>query len=390
MIDSSDKLLQLLQLGFITVIILLFVLVVVFIYLKIKMNREVKAKADKDKENNKSNTKNKKTNNTIDRNSVFDFMEFDKIEDNMILRKNETRFVMVLQCNGINYDLILNEEKIAVEEGFIQFLNSLRYPIQLYIQTRKVNLEQNIQKYETNFKDLENNFVRKQLEFENLKRDENITDKELRDKFIDLKREANIYEYTKDIIQNTKNMSLNGNILTKFYYIVLTYSPLEESLGDYDKNEIKDRAFNELYTRAKSISRVLAGTGVNSKILNSYELADLLYEAYNREQAETYGIDKIINSRYTDLYITAPDVLDKKEKMLDEKIQKEAKIMADREMHRLKSEKEKRIQVKQENMEEIVSEMAKFLLEQQKNEIGEQDTEKIIKNIQRGRKKKVS
>lgn len=54
---------------------------------------------------------------------------------------------MVIQCKGINYDLLSEAEKEAVENGFTQFLNTLRFPIQLYVQTRSLNLHDIIEQY---------------------------------------------------------------------------------------------------------------------------------------------------------------------------------------------------------------------------------------------------
>ena len=73
--------------------------------------------------------------------SVFDFMEFDKIEDNMIITQNGIKYIMVVECQCVNYDLMSEVEKNSVEEGFIQFLNTLRHPVQIYTQTRTINLE---------------------------------------------------------------------------------------------------------------------------------------------------------------------------------------------------------------------------------------------------------
>ena len=53
--------------------------------------------------------------------SMSKFLAFDDIVDSMIVRKNRTQYVMVLQCKGINFDLLGEEEKMAVESGFIQF-----------------------------------------------------------------------------------------------------------------------------------------------------------------------------------------------------------------------------------------------------------------------------
>ena len=79
--------------------------------------------------------------------SISKFLDFDEIIDSMILRKNKSQYVMVIQCKGINYDLLGEEEKLAVEHGFTQFLNTLRDPVQLYIQTRSLNLKDSVEQY---------------------------------------------------------------------------------------------------------------------------------------------------------------------------------------------------------------------------------------------------
>ena len=84
---------------------------------------------------------------TFNKHDVMKFMEFDKIEDDMIIQENGNKFVMVLRCQGINYDLMSETEMLAVEEGFSNFLNTLKYPIQLYVQARSLNLEESINSY---------------------------------------------------------------------------------------------------------------------------------------------------------------------------------------------------------------------------------------------------
>ena len=66
------------------------------------------------------------------------FIKFDKIANDMIYQNNGERYTMVIQCKGINYNLMSEIEQMAVEEGFIMFLNTLKFPIQLYVQTRSV------------------------------------------------------------------------------------------------------------------------------------------------------------------------------------------------------------------------------------------------------------
>ena len=107
---------------------------------KAKLEGEEKA-GDKNAEAKKSENKQQ------GRASIKKFMEFDDILDNMIVRKNRQQYIMVIKCKGINYDLLSEEEKIAVENGFTQFLNTLRFPVQLYVQTRSLNLRDIIEVY---------------------------------------------------------------------------------------------------------------------------------------------------------------------------------------------------------------------------------------------------
>ena len=93
----------------------------------------------------------------------MNFMEFDKVEDNMIVQKKGKRYLMVVECQGVNYDLMSNIEKVAVEEGFQQFLNTLRHPIQIYIQTRTINLESSISNYKAKVKEIEDKYRRMML-----------------------------------------------------------------------------------------------------------------------------------------------------------------------------------------------------------------------------------
>lgn len=43
-------------------------------------------------------------------------MEFDKIEDNMIITQNGIKYIMVVECQGVNYDLMSEVEKIQLKK----------------------------------------------------------------------------------------------------------------------------------------------------------------------------------------------------------------------------------------------------------------------------------
>ena len=129
--------------------------------------------------------------------SIFDFMEFDEVIDNMIVRKNKTQYIMVLQCNGVNYDLMSEQEKIAVEEGFVQFLNTLRFPIQLYVQSRTLNLKDIVEGYKERVNVVNNDINKIDLKMEQAKRANN---KALQEKlYFEKRRKQNVLEYGIDI-----------------------------------------------------------------------------------------------------------------------------------------------------------------------------------------------
>jgi hypothetical protein len=358
---------------------LLGVLIIIFVILKIKTSQKEKkgydAKNDDKQENIKNNVEEKVV---YEKKSVLDFMEFDSIEDNMIIRKEGKKFVMIIKCNGSNYDLASEDEKIAIESGFLQFLNTLSYPIQIYIQTRKFNIEESILIYKDKLRKLERDTIKARTEYEIARRTNDGDEKKVREAYMELQRANNIYEYAKDVIKETERLSMNKNVLRREHYIAITYSPMEDMSSDekYDKEEMKERAFSELYTRAQSLIRVLSGCDVMANILTSLDLAELLYVAYNREQYEIYGIDKILNSKYDQLYVTAPDVLDKKIKRLDTIIEEEAGKKAVDIINRIKSEKEKKVEARENNLDELITEMSKVILNQNEKVIGKKDLEK--------------
>lgn len=364
-------------------VITIIILIVIYISLTTKEKNEQKKKEEE--ANIYDTTKTAKAYNIS---SIFNFMEFDKIEDNMIVLKNGKKFLMVIECQGINYDLMSEVEKTAVEKGFIQFLNTLRDPIQIYIQTRTINLENSVQNYKSRLKKIESELSIKEEKYKKLIERNSEDSKQIRNLKYEITRLTNLFEYGKDIISNTERMSLNKNVLRKKYYIVISfyYSNIEgENLLDY---EIRDLAFSDLYAKAQSIIRTLSSTGVMGKILNSNEIADLLYNAYNRDESEKYGISKALEAGYDELFVTAPDLLDKRMKAIEEEISKKALDRAQEAVLFAKTEKDKQLREKEENMNELINEIAKQLIIDNSQYMPEDITEDALEYVEESTPKK--
>lgn len=384
---TNNEIARMLMIILSVMITILFALVIAYVFIKLKANKKEKVKNDNNNESDKS-----KIQQLYNVQSVFNFMEFDKIEDNMIVQKNGKRFLMVVKCQGINFDLMSAVEKNSVEQGFIQYLNALRNPIQIYIQTRTVDLTGSIKTYKEKVNELKDSLYRKEFEYNQRVRSGNIDSQQSDKQKFEIAKARNLYEYGTDIVNNTERMSLNRNILTKQYYVVLSYYPEEASNSVYAKEEISNIAFSELYTRAQSTISLLSVCGISGKILDSNELADLLYTAYNRDDAEIYDLNRAISSGYDSLYTTSQDVLEKKMNELDKQIERDAIRKANEaiESVRQESENERKLKEKQREYDKLVNKKAKILIDENTEKIGDEVAEKAKEKIDNGKTMKTN
>lgn len=267
----------------------------------------------------------KRKSSEIPRKDMFSFMEFDKIMDDMIMQEKETKYTMVVQCKGINYDLMSEIEQLAVEEGFITFLNTLKFPIQLYVQARAVNLKTSLDMYKQRTSEINRQFEESNEKFKKLSDNINVSDKELQEANLEKERLINISEYAQDITKYVEKLSLNKHMLQRKFYVVISYYKSEvNTTSEFTKEEIKDICYRELYTRAQSIIGGLQSCSVSGKVLDSNELAELLYISYNRDDEKLMDIKTALDSGFYRLYSTSKDVIEKKKELMDAHIQEEA------------------------------------------------------------------
>ena len=369
--------------GLTIVLIFLVLMIIILAFVYWNMSRKAKRKAEEEENTSSSVGATTKVATEYTKKSIFKFMQFDKIEDNMIIQDNGQRYLMVIECEGVNYDLMSQVEKTAVEAGFVQFLNTLRYPIQLYVQTRTVNIGESIQNYKNRLAITKKELDSKQMEYNRMLKAENYNEKDTETVRRELIRIKNLYEYGKDVVDDIQKTSSNKNVLRKHYYIVVPYYAAEIGTELLSEEEKKSMIFSELYTRCQSLIRTLFSCEMKCKILNSTELVELLYIAYNRDDSESYSVEKAIQAGYSELYSTAPDVLDKRMKAIDEKIEENAVNIAGEAIDEVRLEKERKIKKKEEEFEKLVKQMAEKMLNENKKYIGKDVTEKAIEKIQK-------
>lgn len=375
---------QILNIALIVVLVLILLLGLVSVLIVIKIRQGKKQESD---EQIKVKQPTKEKNNLITRtgeniNSIYKFMEFDEIVDSMISRKNNKQYVMVIECKGINYDLLSDEEKQAVEVGFIGMLNTLRFPIQLYVQTRTLNLTDMIKKYLNKTDEIKEQINRLKVQKQSAL---NASDIETAKKIqVEINRKQNILEYGESIESYTMKISGSRNILQQKTYIIVSYFPSEYGdISKYSKEEINDIAFSELYTRCQSLIRTLASAEVTGKVLSSEELGELLYIAYNRDEAEKYTIKNALDSDYSRLYSTAKDVMDERKKKIEQQIERNASRIAAQSIIKAdKISREERVkrtkQRAKEMLEEYKEELSVPLYEESKKQIEQASPEEVL------------
>ena len=318
--------------------------------------------------------------NGMPRESIFKFMEFDEVKDNMIIRKNRKQYVMIIQCSGVNYDLMSEDEKIAVEEGFVQFLNTLRFPIQLYVQTRSLNLRDIVDEYKNKVSAIAQDIEKLNARIQTAKDTKN--ERLLRKLQFEKRRKERVLDYGLDIAEYVARMSLNKNVLQQRTYVILSYYASETGANaDTPQEEIDGMCFSELYTRAQTAIRSLQASEVNGRILSSEEICEWLYIAYNRDDSELLQFSKALDGQYDALYSTGKDVLEKKEEKLNAEIDRKAMELATESIVRA----DKYRQIEKLKREQKIKEKANNLVEQYRDQMNEATYEGAREEIKKAK-----
>ena len=107
--NNNDQITQILTIVLIVMVFIFMALAIAFIFFWLKSKKK-KVETVEGKETLTSDAKKIAKEYTTE--SIFKFMEFEKIEDNMIVQKKGMRYIMVVECQGINYDLMSKNKKM--------------------------------------------------------------------------------------------------------------------------------------------------------------------------------------------------------------------------------------------------------------------------------------
>lgn len=200
---------------------------------------------------------------------------------------NDGSYRSVLMAKSINFDLMSPEERESVEFAYQNFLNSLYFPIQIFIRSKKVDMRPYLEKLNKRRMEQDNMLLALLMEdyiqfIDILSQETNIMDKQF---YITVPFYPNA-DAQKTVEQSKK-------FLTSFLKPKQPHVVLKINEPDLEK------AKQELKNRVQSVLSGLQQVGVQTIPLDTEELIELYYDSYNPDTATRQQI-----RNYTDL--TAP------------------------------------------------------------------------------------
>jgi hypothetical protein len=194
--------------------------------------------------------------------STQKYVDVEEVRDGAIVLKDGS-LRAVLLVSSINFDLKATEEQDTIVNQYQNFLNSLDFPIQIIVSSRKLNINPYLDYLKKKEMQMTNELLSLQLA-----------------------------EYRNFI----KNLTDVSSIMSKFFYVVVPFHPVENTksglmdrlfgVGGSQKavalrRELFDTYKNQLWQRLDHISAGLGSTGVKVTPLKTEELIELLYNSYN-------------------------------------------------------------------------------------------------------------
>ncbi len=184
--------------------------------------------------------------------STQSFIEIEEIKDDIVLMKDFSA-AAVIEVGAVNFWLLSTEEQSSMIYAYSELLNSLSFPVQILILSKKIDVS-------TYLDYLEDKINKQSVDI--------------------LKKRMIAYrEFIKSVIKiNT--------VLEKRFFFIVPFSPLEMGVsganpGSLNKEYVFTRAKTALYPKRDNLLRLITKIGLNGSILQRQELTELYYNLYN-------------------------------------------------------------------------------------------------------------
>ncbi|MBI2022337.1 hypothetical protein HYS97_00595 [Candidatus Daviesbacteria bacterium] len=178
--------------------------------------------------------------------STQEFIPVSEVKEDLIILKDGS-YVLVLQTSAVNFDLLSENEQLAIIGSFAGLLNSLSFPIQIVIRSKQLDISSYVDLLVEAGKKQPNPLLRDMMERYRV--------------------------FVETIIRENE-------VLDKQFYVVLSVSSLELGVGSDPKKRIQ-KAQTLLFPRRDHIIKQLSRTGLKAEQVPTEKLINLLYDIYN-------------------------------------------------------------------------------------------------------------
>ena len=201
------------------------------------------------------------------------YLDITEIKDNCVILKDGT-LRAVLMVSSINFSLKGEEEQAAIIQSYVQFLNALDFNLQIVIQSRKLNIDNYLERIKKVEKEQTNELLRLQT--------------------------VEYRQYISELVEM-------ADIMSKRFYVAVPYSGkkdmqkkfiarLVESISPTTAIHLKKQKFEkyqqELFKRVDYVRDGLSSLGLRAEPLDTQGLIELFYNTYN---PVTYSQEKLVD-----------------------------------------------------------------------------------------------
>ncbi|OGK31427.1 hypothetical protein A3F29_02700 [Candidatus Roizmanbacteria bacterium RIFCSPHIGHO2_12_FULL_33_9] len=180
-----------------------------------------------------------------------DFIEIDEVRDDIVLLRDKSA-VLIIEVGTVNYWLLAQEEQDSIISAYSNFLNSLSFPVQILIVSKKTDITTYLSLVDEKIKQQPVDFMKKRLE--------------------------SYKEFIKSTIKKSE-------VLEKNFYFVIPFSPFElgavKSAQKLTNDYIIERAKLSLYPKKDHLLRLLVKIGLKATPLQKQKIVELFYSLYN-------------------------------------------------------------------------------------------------------------
>ncbi len=206
--------------------------------------------------------------------STQNYLDIAEIRDGVVLLRDGTLRGVIL-VSSVNFALKSEEEQTAMIQSYVSFLNYLDHPLQIVVQSRKLNIDKYLNELTEREKKQTNELLRMQT--------------------------AEYHQFIKELIDL-------GDIMSKKFFIVVPYSPGADKAKSFTTRlsaifsplsviRLKEKKFQELKQnldkRLETVLSGLTGMGLTAVPLDTQALIELYYNSYNPEVAEQQKMSNV-------------------------------------------------------------------------------------------------